>query len=188
MKVDPVKSGIRFIAIASGPIDKRRALMVGVIGRDGVIEGILSDRIETDGNDATGRIIRMLRRSRFREQVRVVALNGIALAGLNVVDVPKLEKALKIDAIVLTRGRPRPSKLILALKKSQNIEKKDAVGRVRLVTEQAKTKIVKVGGFHLQSSIEESEIRRVAGVAYEMLRVAHLIARGVETGESKGRI
>jgi hypothetical protein len=188
VKVDPVKSGIRFIAIASGPIDRRKSLMVGVIGRDGVIEGVLSDRIETDGNDATGRIIRMVRKSRFREQVRIVAMNGIALAGLNVVDIPKLEKALGVKAVVLTRGMPRPMKLIRALKEFQRITKTDVKERIGLVREQAKIRPIMVGGFHLQSTVEEGEIKRVAGTAYEMLRIAHLIARGVETGESKGRI
>lgn len=183
-----MKSGIRFVAVASGPISKSRALMVGVIGRDRVIEGILSERIETDGDDATEKIIRMVRKSRFREQVRAVALNGIALAGLNVVDVPKMEKTLKIKTVVLTRGMPRPSKLILALNRFSKTNKRDVRDRIALVKEQAKTTTVKVGGFHLQSAIEKGEISKFANTVYEMLRVAHLIARGVETGESKGRI
>lgn len=184
-----MKAGIRFVAIASGPINGRgRALIVGVVGRDGVIEGVLSESIEVDGEDSAERIIRMVGRSRFREQIRLVALNGIALAGLNVVNVPRLEKDLKVKTVVLTRGRPRPRLLLRALNGFSRISGKGVKERIGLVREQAKIKPARVGGFHLQSTIEKGEIGRVAGSAYEMLRIAHLIARGVETGESKGRI
>ena len=184
-----MKAGIRFVAIASGPINGReRALIVGVVGRDGVIEGVLSSSMEVDGDDSTARIIRMVRTSRFSEQIRLVALNGIALAGLNVVNVPQLEKALKVKAVVLTRGRPRPRLLVRALNEFSKVSGKDVGGRISLVKEQAKTESVIAYGFHLQSSIDGSEIKKLAKPIYETLRVAHLIARGVVTGESRGRI
>ena len=177
------------MAIASGPINgRKRALIVGVVGRDGVIEGVLSDSIGVDGKDSTARIIGMVKRSRFAEQIRVVALNGIALAGLNVVDVPQLGRALKIKTVVLTRGKPRPRLLVRALNEFSRINGKDVKDRIALVKEQAKTESVLAAGFHLQSSVDEAEVRKLAKPVYEMLRISHLIARGVETGESRGRI
>jgi hypothetical protein len=133
-------------------------------------------------------ITRMVRASRFKEQVRIVALNGIALAGLNVVDIPRLEKALKIKVAVLTRGKPRPRLLVRALNGFSRISGKDVKERIALVRDRAKIKPVKAAGFYLQSTVEKGEMGSVAGSAYGMLRIAHLIARGVETGESKGRI
>ena len=184
-----MKAGIRFVAVASGPINEReRALIVGVVGRNGVIEGVLSSSIEVDGKDSTASIVKMIDRSRFKEQIRLVALNGIALAGLNVVEIPRLEKALKIKTVVLTRGKPRPRLLVHALDEFAHESGKDVKRRIALVNEQAKIGSVLSAGFHLQSAIEEPEIRRLAKPIYEMLRIAHLIARGVETGESKGRI
>jgi hypothetical protein len=184
-----LKAGIRFVAVASGPINgRKRALIVGVVGRDGVIEGVLSDSVEVDGKDSTGRITRMIKQSRFGDQIRLVVLNGIAIAGLNVVDTPRLEKALRIKVLVLTRGRPRPRLLVRALNEFSRTNGESVKERIALVKEQAKIKPVKLEGFHLQSTVEKSEISRIAGSAYELLRIAHLIARGVETGESKGRI
>ncbi len=184
-----MKAGIRFVAVASGPInDRKRALIVGVVGRDGVIEGVLSGNVEVDGEDSTARIIKMVKRSRFGNQIRLVVLNGIALAGLNVVDVPRLERVLKIKAVVLTRNRPRPSLLVRALDRFSKENGKDVKERIALVEEQAKVESALSFGFHLQSSVEKAEIRKLAKPMFEILRVAHLIARGVETGESKGRI
>jgi uncharacterized protein len=184
-----LKAGIRFVAVASGPINERkRALIVGVVGRNGVIEGILSSSIEVDGKDSALSIIRMVNSSRFKEQIKLVVLNGIALAGLNVVDIPRLENALKIKTVVLTRGKPRPMLLVRALNEFSHESGKEVRERIALVKEQAERESVLSNGFHLQSTIEEPEIRRLVKSIYEMLRVAHLIARGVETGESKGRI
>jgi endonuclease V-like protein UPF0215 family len=95
---------------------------------------------------------------------------------------------LKIKAAILTRGRPRPRLLIRALSEFSRTSGKDVKERIGLVKEQAKTRPVKAAGFHLQSDLKKNDIGSVAGSAYEMLRIAHLIARGVETGESKGRI
>lgn len=184
-----MKKGVRLAAIASGPIQNRKnALLVGVIGRDNTIEGVLSGTVRVDGEDSADRISRMIKGSRFREQVRIVALNGIAIAGLNVVDIPDLEKALKVNVIVLTRGKPRPAKLIRALNEYPRLTKTNVKNRIALIKAQAKVNHVANEGFHLESSMERGELRKFAKVAYEMLRIAHLVARGVDSGESKGRI
>ena len=94
-----MKKGIRIISFASGPINGKKALIVGVISRENVIEGILSGNVEVDGFDSAKKIISLIKKSRFREQIKIVALNGIAIAGLNVVNVYKIKKDLKIGFI-----------------------------------------------------------------------------------------
>lgn len=184
-----MKSGSAFVAIASGPIqDRKRALLVGIVARDGKIEGVISSSIAVSGTDATRRIITMIERTRFTAQVHVVALTGIAIAGLNVVDVPKLEKTLGVQTIVFTRARPNPGKLVHALNAFGKKNSSGVKDRVSLVREQAQRKIQKVGGFHLQSLMKKHELSSFATQTYEMLRVAHLVASGIVTGESKGRI
>lgn len=184
-----MKSGSAFVAVASGPIqDRKRALIVGIVAREGKIEGILSSSVAVNGEDATKRITSMIAGSRFGEQAKIVALTGIAIAGLNVVDVPALEKALNANTIVFTRARPEPKKLVYALiafaKKSGTKVKE----RIALVRKQAKRKTFSVEGFHLQSTMEKHELSAFAAQTFEMLRIAHLVASGMETGESRGRI
>ena len=184
-----MKKGIRSIAIASGPIDgRRRALIVGVVGRFGVIEGVVSSSVAVDGDDATAAILKMIRRSRFCEQIRIIALNGIAIAGLNVIDAQLLEKGLGVKIVVLTRSMPRPRLLVRALKELSKTSKENVEKRIALVEAQAKIKRVRCAGIYLQGAINFGEMKKLAGSIYDLLRIAHLVARGVETGESKGRI
>lgn len=184
-----MKSGVRFVAIATSPIqNKRRTMMIGIVAREHYIEGILSNSVEVNGKDATARIIRMIATSRFREQIKIVVLNGIALAGLNVVDTEELEKSLKIKYIVFTRKKPSPKKLIHALDQFGKKNKIDVKDRISIIKSHAKIKPVAVDNFHLQSTLDKTDIKNFADKAYEALRIAHLIASGVDRGESKGRV
>jgi hypothetical protein len=177
------------MAVASGPIqDRRRALLVGVVARDGRIEGILSGTVGVNGRDATKRIMDMLSGTRFKEQVRIIAINGVAIAGLNVIDVKRLEKELGVETIIFTRARPDPSKLIYALSTFARKKGADATKEIALVKEQAKRRPESVEGFHVQCMLKGHELKAFTARSYEMLRLAHLIASGIETGESKGRI
>ncbi len=184
-----MKSGSRLIAIATGPIQERkRTILVGVVARDNKIEGILSGSITVNGDDATQNIIRMISKTRFKEQIRIIALNGVAIAGLNVIDVQRLEKELGVETIVFTRARPDPKKLIYALNAFAKKNGIDPNERIALVRAQARRKPERVEGFHIQCLLKKYELKAFAGQSYEMLRIAHLIASGVDTGESRGRI
>ena len=153
----------------------------------GTIEGVLSDRIIVDGNDATSKIIKMVRKSRFGDQIKLIAINGIALAGLNVVDVKTVERRTGIPVIVLTRKKPDFEALEKALRNSgadrDSINSKIAV--VKALNSERPFK--KAAGFYLQAD-EKIDNDSIAETAFELLRLAHMIANGVSTGVSKGRI
>ena len=191
-----MKSGIRIAAAASGPIKGRKStLLVIVVYREGIVEGVLSDTIGVDSSDSSKKIISRIRRSRFKDQVKVLALNGIALAGLNVVDVHSVSKALGVEFIILTRKKPHKDLLIKAVERIRRESKegtKAAIAAKRdigLINGVGMLQIKKVNGFYAQSSLDlgKSDSGLVMS-AFEALRIAHLIANGVETGESKGRI
>ncbi|MCL4390989.1 MAG: DUF99 family protein [Candidatus Micrarchaeaceae archaeon] len=191
-----MKSGIRIAAAASGPIKGRKStLLVIVVYREGIVEGVLSDTIGVDSSDSSKKIISRIRRSRFKDQVKMLALNGIALAGLNVVDVHSVSKALGVEFIILTRKKPHKDLLIKAVERIKGDSKvgtKAAIAAKRdigLIDSVGMLQIKKVNGFYAQSSLDlgKSDSGLVMS-AFEALRIAHLIANGVETGESKGRI
>lgn len=198
-----MKNGIRIIAITSGPFirqniikpktDKKHAdkknkvLIIGVIGRKNTIEGILSKYIDINGNDAADKIIRMIRHSRFFNQIKLIALNGIAIAGLNIVDIYKIKKQLGIDAMVITRDKPRPGKLINALKKFGKGNKEDIKNQINIIKKYEKENIYHEK-FYIQTLLDLGDIKNIIASSTELLRLSHLIARGVQTGESKGRL
>ena len=185
-----MKEGVRILAVASGPIyerKKRTTLLVGIIGRIGTIEGVLSDRIIVDGNDASSKIIKMARKSRFGDQIKLIAINGIALAGLNVVDVKNVEHRTGIPVVVLTRKKPDFKALEKALMNSR--EGRDLINSKIAVVKALNSErpFKRAHSFYIQSD-EKIDHGKVVETAFELLRLAHMIANGVSTGISKGRI
>jgi hypothetical protein len=183
-----MKEGVRILAVACAPTDKKKTLLVGLVSRMGYMEGVVSTKVTVDGTDSTDKIIELLKRSRFGEQVRVVLLNGLGVAGLNILDVRAFEKSTKTRVISLTRKRPRPNELIKALRAFSRTEKVGVSGRIRLVESFKKLNCVKAGGFFLQTTLLKGEVSKFATGSFELLRLAHIIASGVTEGESKGRI
>ncbi|MGD0510802.1 MAG: DUF99 family protein [Candidatus Micrarchaeaceae archaeon] len=184
-----MKRGARYIAIASGPKGRdSRTILIGVIFRDGYIEGVLSGSVAVDGTDSTAMIIRMIEKSRFREQIRILVLNGIAIAGLNITDPKSLERKLGTKVVLLNRKKQNPKELINALRKFSISSGKNADRRIAIVSDYGKITPIKMSGVFVQCSLEPHYARKFAERAFEALRVAHMIARGISTGESKGRL
>ena len=181
-----VKGGARILAIACGPLKARKALMVGVVGRSGgIVECILSSEITVDGTDSTSGIIGMLGKSRFRDQVRLLALNGIAMAGLNVVDAGALGEALGTKVLLITKRKPARPRLLNALKAFSGRTGAHVEGRLGLVKKPG-ARIELREGVYVQSygDIGDGAIR----ASYGLLRLAHMIASGISIGESRGRL
>ena len=187
-----MKGGARVAAVTTGPIGKggkRKSgggtLLVCVVGNVNGVEGVLSTMVKIDGDDATKKITTMISRSRFSDQIRIIALNGIALAGLNVIDIEELEKELGMKSVVLTRKKPHASLLkrsIRALKTSR----KETKEKMDLVMRQRTARMI--GGFYVQTSINEADLKDIVKTCVGLLRLSHIVSRGISTGESKGRI
>ena len=70
------------------------------------LEGVLSGRVRRDGANATRVVVDLVARSRFRPQLQLILLQGIAFAGFNVVDLQSLHQALGVPAVALVRKAP----------------------------------------------------------------------------------
>lgn len=182
-----MKAGIRIIGISSAPLIAKRVLIVGLVYRSGIIEGLISTFVTKDYDDATERIENMIKTSRFKSQIRIIALNGIAIAGLNIVDIFRLRRSIGVSTIILTRSSPHPRELIAALKGS-SIAKADLTKRIRIIERAEKEPRSKIKGLYLSSDLEKNDQKKFAEDAFNSLRISHMIASGVSTGESKGRI
>jgi len=186
-----MKNEIRILGIDDGPFvrgERKNVLVVGTIFRGGhFMDGLLSMMVRQDGNNATPQLITMVSKCKFKPQLQCMLLNGIAFGGFNVVDVKKVWEQTKIPVICVIRAMPDFKKIKQALSHVSQHEKK-----WKLFLEAPPIK--KIGHVYCQwIGITEEKVYKIIAISTthgkipEPLRIAHIIARGIVMGESKGR-
>jgi len=185
-----VKKEIRVIGIDDSPFDKfndSQVLIVGVVMRGGSwIDGVLSTKVSVDGNDSTKRLIEMINNCKFKPQLQCVFLNGIAVAGFNVVDVKELSKKTGLPLIIVIRRNPDISnikKTLVKIGKKEKIKLIEKAGEVIQIGDI----FVQLTSIKLEKAKEFLKIACTRSLIPEPIRLAHLIASGIIAGESKGR-
>lgn len=162
--------------------------LAGVVCANARFEGMVWESVTEDGWDATETVIRSLRESKFADQVHAVLLDGIAFGGFNVVDVPKIAEALDVPCCTVMRTEPDWSAIRSALEHVSE-------GEARLERMRAAGRVIPVGEVYMQiCGPATARLWRRAlptltreGHIPEPVRMAHLIARAVVTGESGRR-
>ena len=161
--------------------------IVGTICTCGRLDGVLTSRVRRDGVDSTRRIAAMLRGSPFDEHVQAVVLQGIALAGFNVVDIHALAELLARPVLVVARRRPNLAAVHDVLARLPGGARKRALVDRAGAMEQAAGVWIQRAGLTLAEATALVEQARVHGALPEPLRLAHLIAGGLGRGYSRGR-
>jgi len=162
--------------------------VVGAVFTGLKLTGVVIGEVERDGADAAAQLARLLAESKFGEHVQLVMLQGIALAGFNVVDVFAMHERLERPVLVVSRRRPDLDSVRRALltqipggaQKWALIEKlgpMEAAGKV----------YVQRAGLSLEQAAEVVERFAVHSHLPEPLRTAHLIAGALVEGQSRGR-
>lgn len=161
--------------------------VVGAVFTGLKLTGVMVGEVEKDGTDAAEKLARLVAESKFAEHVQLVMLQGIALAGFNVVDVFYLHEQLDLPVLTVSRKLPDLASIQKALTRLPGGEQKWAlidklgplelagnvyVQRVGLTSEEAADVI---GRFAVHSNIPEP------------LRTAHLIAGAIASGQSRGK-
>jgi endonuclease V-like protein UPF0215 family len=164
-------------------------LIVGAVYAGGRLDGVLSARARRDGANATRVIADCVQRSRFLPQLHAVLLQGIAVAGFNVVDVHALHRALGLPVLVVARRRPDLAAIRSALLNHVRggARKWQLIERAGPMEPLAGLYVQRIG---IAREPAAALLRRLAvnSVVPEPLRTAHLIAGGVTTGESTSRV
>ena len=188
-----VKPQIRVVGFDDGTfsfsskIGREKTILIGVVmkGSQEVV-GVLSRWITVDGTDATDAMIDTVLSSRFRD-LRVILLKGITYGGFNIVDVERLYQETGLPVIVVVRKKPDIEAMEGALRKHFS----DAEERVELLRRAPPLLEILPGKLYLQAAGVEggtaAEIVKVTtktGLIPEPLRLAHMIASAVMTGES----
>ncbi len=190
-----IKKEIRIIGIDDGYFEKfkeKECLVVGAVCRGAeFLDGLISFKVEVDGNDSTEKIIKNINKSKHKGQLSLIMVNGIALAGFNVIDIEKVSKETNLPIIIVSRKNPRIELIKRILEK---IGKKD---RIELIEKAGIPKEFKINNSKIYFQfygIEEEKAREILkltikhGNMPEPLRIAHIIASGISLGENKGRV
>jgi endonuclease V-like protein UPF0215 family len=189
-----MKPQVRILGIDDSPFrfEDGESLVVGALVRvPNYLEAVMKTTVEVDGTDSTDRITQMVVESRYREQIKAIMIDGIALAGFNVIDVVRLHRQTGVPVLTVTRDKPDMEEIRTALKKHFS----DWRERYGLIT---KLELRQIDTGHKPlyacgAGAEWSEFERLARMSTvraaipEPVRMAHLIAAAMVTGESKGR-
>ena len=191
-----IKKEIRIVGFDDGPFiprTKGEAPVVGVVFRGGdYLDGAFKTEVNIDGMNATKTLIKLLNKSRHKEQLRIIMMKGITFGGFNMVDISELYDKSKLPVIVVNRRRPNLEKIKKALKHFKDFEKRwecvKHAGKIH------KMKIEKNKNIYYQfKGLSQEEAERIIKLSCtrslipEPLRVAHLIASALIKGESGGR-
>jgi endonuclease V-like protein UPF0215 family len=189
-----MKAKSRFLGIDDAPFrfsDETVPVVGVVVQAPSYIEGVLTTIVEVDGHDATDRITEMVSRSRYREGLAMVLLDGVAVGGFNVVDVDRLHAAIRRPVVTVTREKPDLAAIGRALRRRFD-DWEDRLAQMRrhdvvaVPSHDGDLWVSYVGADHraVQQALALTTVR---GNLPEPLRIAHLVAAGIARGESKGR-
>jgi endonuclease V-like protein UPF0215 family len=195
VKFRGIKKEIRILGIDDAPFDKfedETADLIGVVFRGGsYLEGVLKSEIVVDGDDASERIIEMVKKTRHKGHLRVLMLSGITFGGLNIADIDMLHEETGLAVIIVTRKFPDLPAMKKAITNVKNhdakIKRLLAAGDLHEIELKGKTIVVQIRGISLIDAREIILRSTVRGLIPEPIRVAHIIASGITKGDSKGR-
>lgn len=182
-----IKSEIRVLGIDDGkfiPHTQGDVLVVGVVFRGGCsIDGVMHTKVTIDGLDATEKLTQMINCSPHRHQLRLVMLNGVTLAGFNLVDIKRLNADTGLPIIALTHDKPDLEAIHNALKHLPLTEERWQIilnaGEIHEVTNKGGKLYMGLAGVSLSDALIVLDLTSTMGSFPEPLRVAHLIASGI---------
>jgi uncharacterized protein len=192
-KFRSIKQEIRILGVDDSPFPthtKEEVMLVGTVFRAGNwLDGVLTTYVHGDGMDSTQKISEIVLNSRNMGQLGVIMLDGITFAGFNVVNIRDLYEATRIPVIVIMRKIPNFEGIKKALKRFPdwndrwlNIVEAGEVHRV----DGDETIYMQIHGIKLEDALEIVKLSTTRSAIPEPIRVAHIIAAGVVTGESHG--
>jgi len=164
------------------------AVVVGCVTAGTFPEGFLFDKIKIDGMDSTEKISSMLRKSKFREQIKCIFLSGVTFGGFNTVDISKLNDETDVPVVVVMRKEPDFGAIKNALGNLPDWEKRwKAIEVAGKVTKVGKV-FVQLKGCSMEDAERYLKLSTRKGNIPEPLRLAHIVASAIVHGESRGRV
>jgi len=189
-----MKPNVRILGIDDAPFrfGDAETEAVGVVVRaPSYVEGVMMTHVAVDGRDATARLAAMIGRSRYRDNLALVLLDGAALGGFNVVDIAALHAETGVPVATVTRDEPDAAAIERALRaRFPDADERLAVLRRQKISKVAtahKPIYVSAAGIGMRELAEAIKLCTVRGAIPEPIRIAHIVATAVKKGESHGR-
>ena len=180
------------LGVDDGPFDKRTGGQVPVVGvmmeGAGLVESVALAEFPLDGDGAAEFLAQWIGRLRCASALHGVILGGVTIAGLGIVDVVELARALGRPVLVVNRRPPENAPLAGALREA------GLAARIPLLDRLPPARRVASGLYLAHAGVEPAEAERLLAATLgkarvpEPLRVAHLVAAAVARGESRGRV
>lgn len=170
------------------PQHRGNVAVVGAVYSGLRLDGVLYGHVRRDGSDSATRLAGLIIASKFYAQLQLILLQGIALAGFNVIDVEALHEFTNLPVLVVARRRPRMKLIRNALlsKVRGGKRKWNLIERLGPMEQIAGVYVQRTG---IAVKPAEQVITRLAVHSRipEPLRTAHLIAGALVAGQSRGR-
>jgi endonuclease V-like protein UPF0215 family len=179
------------LGVDDGPFEKgvsRSVPLVGVTmeGAD-LVEAVSVTEFPVDGEDVADFLAAWIDSLRVKPALQGILFGGITIAGLAVIDVHALAERLGVPVVVVNRREPGDARLIEALESAGLAHRCAILERApRAQCVNGRIYAAAAGG---DPAAAASLVRATLGKSDlpEPLRLAHLIARAIVTGESRGR-
>jgi endonuclease V-like protein UPF0215 family len=179
------------LGIDDGPFEKAQPhpadiVAVAMEGCD-LVESVAIGAFSVDGDAATEYLAEWILTLRVLPSIQVIMLGGITIAGLGVVDVESLAKAIERPVLVVNRKNPRDSRLPEALAAAGLRSRIAVVERTPPAVRSHYGLFIAAAGTSVEQAQRWVQLSLRKAQIPEPLRVAHLIARALATGQSRGR-
>jgi endonuclease V-like protein UPF0215 family len=180
------------LGIDDGPFEKRSGAEVPLVGvvtaGPSLVESIAMTRFPVDGDAAAERLGAWISGLRVAPALHAIVLGGITIAGLGIIDVRQLAEITGVAVISVTRRAPSRDRLAGALRAAALEDRIELLDRAPAAVAVDAGLWVACAGVSADAAAAIVRATRNKAAVPEALRLAHLIARAVVLGESRGRV
>jgi endonuclease V-like protein UPF0215 family len=180
------------LGIDDGPFEKRQAAPVPIVGvmMEGadLVEAVAVTEFPVDGTAATDFLIDWIRGLRLHPTLQGIALGGITIAGLGVVDIERLSASIEVPILVVTRRDPANHRLHEAFYAAGLAERLEIVERAACAFEALPGLFLAHAGIERDAAAQLLRATLRKSKLPEPLRLAHLFAAALVHGQSRGRV
>jgi uncharacterized protein len=180
------------LGIDDAPFDKKQSSPVPIVGvtMEGanLVEAVAIGAFPVDGEGATEYLAAWVAGLRTRPVLQAVMFGGITIAGLGLVDLPRLAELLGLPVLAVTRHDPRNSDLRQALAAAGLPHRLPLLERSPPAWQADEGIYVAHAGTKREAAGHLVGATLGKGRVPEPVRVAHLIGRALVSGESRGRV
>lgn len=187
-----LKTQLKVIGWDDGPFEfeqEESVPLLGVVMRGGdFVEGVIKTSVSVDGLNGTERLIDAINRSKHREDLGLILLDGITVGGLNVIDIEELRNETGIPVLALSRKEPDLDAFRKATKKVPDSESRwmaaKKAGEFRTSTLKGKKVYYQNSGLSEGEAEQAISITSTHSILPEPVRLANMIAKSLIDGES----